>query len=207
MKGVILLSKKTLNNAKINVEFNEASARANIASGESLNTIFGKIKKVITDLHDAAFTGNAAKVNGHTVESDVPANAKFTDTTYSTFTKSGSGAKAGLVPAPSTTAGTTKYLREDGTWAVPTSESTNTIKSLSVSLPLASWNTSNKTVSVTATGVTASNNIIIGWPTEDSQKAYTLAGISCTAQGANSLTFTYSVNPVADITVAVLILS
>ena len=42
-----------------------------------------------------------------------------TNTTYSNFVKSGSGAKAGLVPAPSTTAGTTKYLREDGTWQVP----------------------------------------------------------------------------------------
>lgn len=41
------------------------------------------------------------------------------DTTYSNFVKSGSGAKAGLVPAPSTTAGTTKYLREDGTWTTP----------------------------------------------------------------------------------------
>ena len=41
------------------------------------------------------------------------------NTTYSNFVKSGSGAKAGLVPAPSTTAGTTKYLREDGTWVVP----------------------------------------------------------------------------------------
>ncbi|MBE6074185.1 MAG: hypothetical protein E7202_06605 [Selenomonas ruminantium] len=41
------------------------------------------------------------------------------NTTYSNFVKSGSGAKAGLVPAPSTTAGTTKYLREDGTWQVP----------------------------------------------------------------------------------------
>lgn len=39
--------------------------------------------------------------------------------TYSNFVKSGSGAKAGLVPAPSTTAGTSKYLREDGTWATP----------------------------------------------------------------------------------------
>ena len=48
-------------------------------------------------------------------------NVPWTDnnTTYSNFVKSGSGAKAGLVPAPSTTAGTTKYLREDGTWAVP----------------------------------------------------------------------------------------
>lgn len=35
------------------------------------------------------------------------------------FVKSGSTAEAGLVPAPSTTAGTTHYLREDGTWTVP----------------------------------------------------------------------------------------
>ena len=37
------------------------------------------------------------------------------DTTYSNFVKSGTGAKAGLVPSPGTTEGTTKYLREDGT--------------------------------------------------------------------------------------------
>lgn len=55
----------------------------------------------------------------YSLAKSVPANAKFTDTTYSNFVKSGSGAKAGLVPAPSTTAGTTKYLREDGTWQVP----------------------------------------------------------------------------------------
>lgn len=109
--------------------------------------------------------GNSATVNGHTVNSDVPANAKFTDTntwtalkgattsaagsagyvpapsagaanrylrsdgtwsvppdtntTYDIFVKSGSGAKSGLVPAPSTTAGTSKFLREDGTWSNP----------------------------------------------------------------------------------------
>ena len=49
------------------------------------------------------------------------ANKQYTakNTTYSNFVKSGSGAKAGLVPAPSTTAGTTKYLREDGIWTTP----------------------------------------------------------------------------------------
>lgn len=41
------------------------------------------------------------------------------NTTYSNFVKSGSSAAAGLVPKPSTTAGTTKYLREDATWEVP----------------------------------------------------------------------------------------
>jgi hypothetical protein len=43
----------------------------------------------------------------------------WNNTTYSTFTKSGTNAASGLVPTPSTTAGTTKYLREDCTWAVP----------------------------------------------------------------------------------------
>lgn len=46
------------------------------------------------------------------------------NTTYTTFVKSGSGAASGLVPAPSTTAGTTKYLREDGTWQVPPDNNT-----------------------------------------------------------------------------------
>jgi len=55
------------------------------------------------------FTANAS--------SNVEIN--LTDTTYSNFVKSGSGAAAGLVPAPSTTAGTSKYLCEDGTWATP----------------------------------------------------------------------------------------
>lgn len=41
------------------------------------------------------------------------------NTTYSNFVKSGSTAAAGLVPKPSTTAGTTKYLREDCSWQVP----------------------------------------------------------------------------------------
>lgn len=41
------------------------------------------------------------------------------DTTYSIFIKSGPTAKEGLVPKPSTTAGTSKYLREDCSWNIP----------------------------------------------------------------------------------------
>ena len=42
-----------------------------------------------------------------------------TDTTYSVFVGSGALASSGLVPAPPTTAGTSKYLREDGSWSTP----------------------------------------------------------------------------------------
>lgn len=51
--------------------------------------------------------------------------------THNNFVKSGSGAKAGFVPAPSTTAGTTKYLREDGTWTVPPDTKTTVDSSMS----------------------------------------------------------------------------
>ena len=67
----------------------------------------------------AATAGDAATVGGKTVLTNVPANAVFTDTTYSNFVGSGSSAAAGLVPSPGSTAGATKYLREDGSWQVP----------------------------------------------------------------------------------------
>ena len=40
---------------------------------------------------NAATANNALKANGHTVNADVPANAKFTDTTYGAVTDSASG--------------------------------------------------------------------------------------------------------------------
>ena len=60
-------------------------------------------------------TGTAAVVKSDITALGIPAQ----DTTYEPFVKSGTGASAGLVPAPPTTAGSTKYLREDGTWVKP----------------------------------------------------------------------------------------
>ena len=74
-----------------------ASTRVNLSTGEKLSISLGKIAKWFSDLKTVAFSGNyndlsnkpssmpanggnATTVNGHTVNSDVPANAKFTDT-------------------------------------------------------------------------------------------------------------------------------
>lgn len=64
--------------------------------------------------------GNAATVNGHTVKSDVPENAVFTDTKPASMKGATADAagSAGYAPAPA--AGSQgKYLRGDGTWQTP----------------------------------------------------------------------------------------
>ncbi len=98
-----------------------ANAEANVQSDWSVSDTNSDayIKNKPTSM--PANGGNAATVGGHTVGVDVPANAKFTDTTYSAFKGATSGAAgaAGLVPAPA--AGKqASFLRGDGTWAVPT---------------------------------------------------------------------------------------
>lgn len=52
---------------------------------------FGDMKKTAYDANENGIVDNAEKVNGHTVESDVPAGAKFTDTTYAAATQTTDG--------------------------------------------------------------------------------------------------------------------
>lgn len=78
------------------------------------------------------------------------------------------------------------------------------LTSLTVTLTVANW--SSDTQTVTATGVTASNDVIVA-PAPSSMDDYVAAGIVCTAQAANSLTFTCSTVPTNAITVNVMVLS
>ena len=52
------MAKKTLNNVEINVEFEEPSSRQSLDSGEKVNTLFGKIKRWLSDLKAVAFSGS-----------------------------------------------------------------------------------------------------------------------------------------------------
>lgn len=66
------------------------------------------------------------------------------------------------------------------------------------------WSSNAQTVSVS--GVTASNNVIVA-PAPASISAWTAAGVYCSAQGAGTLTFTCTTAPTAALTANVLILS
>ena len=63
------------------VTFTEAQTRTNIASGESLATMFGKIKKFFTDLKTVAFTGNVADMSDVTITSPALGDSLFHDGT------------------------------------------------------------------------------------------------------------------------------
>ena len=79
--------------------------------------------------------------------------------------------------------------------------------STAVTLSASGWNSSAKTQTVTVSGVLAdeTKQLITPAPAAASQAAYYSAGIRCTGQEADSLTFTAKTIPTADLTVYVTI--
>lgn len=97
---------------------------------------------------------------------------------------------------------------EDGKVDIPiaTSSSVGVVKAhkqLTLSLTVAWW--TNKTQTVTATGVTATNTVIVSPSPSDIDK-YAQYGIVCTSQGTDSLTFTCKTVPTEAISVGVVVL-
>ena len=89
---------KTGDASDTTVTFVQATNRANISSKEKLSVIMGKIAKFFADLKTVAFTGNYSDLSG------TPGVVSKTEN--------------GLCPKNGGT--TTKFLRDDGTYAVPT---------------------------------------------------------------------------------------
>lgn len=54
--------------AKISVEFDEATSRQSLNSGDDINTLFGKIKRFLSDLNPVAFTGVSNNIHYGTTE-------------------------------------------------------------------------------------------------------------------------------------------
>lgn len=84
---------------ELDMVFDEATTRENIASGDKLSVILGKIRKWFADLKPVAFTGKYSDLSN--TPEVVSKNAN------------------GFVPQLPNETTTTKYFRQDGTWAVP----------------------------------------------------------------------------------------
>lgn len=88
---------------------------------------------------------------------------------------------------------------------VPTTGGTMAVIGVNTTITLASANWSSNSQTVNVTGITATGIVFVS-PDPTDQSAYTSAGITCSAQGAGTLTFTCDTTPSADIDVNVVCL-
>lgn len=87
--------------------FTEASTRANITSGETLSTLFGKIKKLFTDLKTVAFTGSYTDLSNKPTSMQNPNSLTLTmNGSATSYNGSATASKSWYAP---TSAGTTGY--------------------------------------------------------------------------------------------------
>ena len=151
-------------------------------------------------------TGRAASTHDHgniTSGGDITATAPTIASGDKLIINDESASKVTNGPAFGTD--TTKFLCNDGTWAVPAGGGGGiSMSTTTCSLATTGWSSNSKTV--TATSVTSSNNVIVA-PAPASAANYAAAGIVCTAQGSGTLTFTRTTANTSTITVNVLILS
>ena len=96
----------------------------------------------------------------------------------------------------------TNYTILDANKQIPTDRLTKVNSTITIAV--ADWN-GGTTVTKTVTGMTATGVVLVS-PDPTDQAAYTSAGIICTAQAADSLTFTATTTPSADIDVNVVCL-
>ena len=100
------------------------------------------------------------------------------------------------------------YIKNKPTIPTKTSDLNNdsgfvAVDTITVTLTVAGWSSDAQTV--TATGVTSSNTVIVS-PSPSDMEDYTDAGIVCTAQGTNTLTFECDTTPSSAIDVNVVII-
>ena len=98
------MATKEFSNVVIGLSFTEATSDVTVTGGnnhasnidgdpneQDLALALGKIQNWYNNWHSVVWTGDAAKVNGKTVETSVPSGAVFTDTTYSLSGAYGTG--------------------------------------------------------------------------------------------------------------------
>lgn len=120
-------------------EFTQASARANIVSGETLSTILGKIMKFFNDLKTVAFSGsfddlsnkptigdatltiqkNGVAVNTFTANSSTDVSANITVPTKTSDLTNDSGYTTNIGTVTQVKVGTTPYNPTDGVVSLP----------------------------------------------------------------------------------------
>ena len=121
--------------------FTEASTRVNITSGETLSTLFGKIKKFFTDLKTVAFTGSYTDLSNKPTSMQNPNSLTLTmNGSSSSYNGASSASKSWYAPTSAGTAGYNLISNGSGApvWKMPdnyaecTTSGETAVKSVSI---------------------------------------------------------------------------
>lgn len=128
-----------------------------------------------------SLTHDANTVNGHTVETDVPADAKFTDTTYSNATQTAAGLMSGddKKKLDGIESGANKYIHPtgDGNNHVPTTGTSNNGKFLKAGASAGSMSWANIQISDVSGAAPLASPIFTGTPKAPTGTDYTTSRI------------------------------
>ena len=197
----------------VTVDFAAATTRANVATGEALKTLLGKISKWFADLKGGAFAeigtaSNQVAAGNHTHPTYETEIAEKQDEITATGILKGNGSTVAAAVAG------TDYVAPVAGKGLSTNDYTTAEKdkladlskpvAATAELTAAGWDASAKTQTVTVSGVTATNSVIVQ-AAPASRTAWLDAGVYCSAQGAGTLTFTCDDVPESALTANVLI--
>ena len=206
-------------------KFTAATTRANVATGEKLSVLFGKIAKWFSDLGSLAFKSTVAKSD---LASDVQASLGKADSALQSYAETDptvpEWAKAATKPRytasevgalPDTTVipsapPTTKLLKGNGSGglvaATPETDYASPETMRKVTLTVAGWSSSTKQQTVTVSGILSdrTKQKVICSPVDESyDSAWNTCYVQCVGHGADSLTFQCDEIPTAAVEVFV----
>ena len=203
---------KTGDGSNVTAAFTAASTRINIATGEKLSVLLGKIAKWLGDLKALAFKDKVAKTD---LADDVQTSLGKADSALQSAPVTSVNGKTGAVTVNvPTVPSTTSLLKGNGSGglvaATPETDYASPVFMRKVTLTVAGWNSSTKQQSVTVTGILAdtTKQCIYPAPVDTSyDSAWNSCGVLCVAQAANSLTFQCSEIPTSAIEVYVTVIT
>ena len=225
---------KTGDGSSVTAAFTAASSRANIATGEKLSVLFGKIAKWFSDLGSLAFKSTVSKTD---LASDVQTSLGKADSALQSVTKSDVGlgnvdnvkqySTSNPPPYPVTSVNgqtgevtvnvptvpsTTSLIKSNGSGglvaATPETDYASPTIMRKVTLLSGSWNSTTKQLTATVPGVLAdtTKQEIRTAPVDASYDGpYKTCVIEQVAQAANQITYQCSTVPTANIDVYVTI--
>lgn len=179
-------------------------------NGVKLKTVaeakYEELKKNYLPFSGGTMTGpidmNGQSLNGlsEPTSDNQSATKKYVDTKVKDYIPLSGGTMTGVLnvqtPTEDNNATTKKYVDSNKTKAG------DVTTSIIIKLLSSGW--SDNTQTVTATGVTTTNNVIVA-PVPDSFSNYSKAVVRCTSQANNSLTFACDKTPSGDLSVNVMI--